>query len=483
MPYLFAVLLLCLVFLGGCAITPVPNSPNPNSAESDCLARLQQTDRALENAGLMPSSPAPVAGFPHYRVTRFLAEFGHEDLSPIATAAWLQSLSQQAQQSRAIAFNTNQPVNLPAAGLEKALQDCTQRLIEFDLTQPERLQTLRQRAVVADDYITAARIIGLYPLFAIPVRRGIQKLHAEFRHTFTQALQDLPQQGQLLHYAPESEAKPADLNSPLARDALGIPQPTAPQLQALFLRHAPLWAIDVAANYDRPGRPIWRTANTPGVDTRQAISFHYASYTQWQGQPVLQLNYLIWFDQRPLQGTFDILGGALDAVLWRVTLGPDQRPLLYDSIHACGCYHLFFPATELRLKPAAKQLPEPPFVAQAVPTLNPNERLLIRLASATHYIERVYPASQQMLEATQRYTLVDYNALYRTPRADGGQRSLFQASGLVAGTERAERALLWPLGVEEPGAMRERGRHPVAFLGRRHFDDAQLIDSLFEPAE
>jgi hypothetical protein len=30
--------------------------------------------------------------------------------------------------------------------------------------------------------------------------------------------------------------------------------------------------------------------------------------------------------------------------------------------------------------------------------------------------------------------------------------------------------------------MRERGRHATAFVGRRHFDDADLLNQLFEPA-
>ena len=69
------------------------------------------------------------------------------------------------------------------------------------------------------------------------------------------------------------------------------------------------------------------------------------------------------------------------------------------------------------------------------------------------------------------------------PAADGELRSLFDSDGLVAGSERAERWLLWPTGVPSPGAMRERGRHAIAFVGRRHFDDADLLDRLFEPAK
>lgn len=31
-----------------------------------------------------------------------------------------------------------------------------------------------------------------------------------------------------------------------------------------------------------------------------------------------------------------------------VTLAPDGEPLLYDSIHRCGCYHKFFPTPRAR---------------------------------------------------------------------------------------------------------------------------------------
>ena len=75
----------------------------------------------------------------------------------------------------------------------------------------------------------------------------------------------------------------------------------------------------------------------------------------------------------------------------------------------------------------------------------------------------------------------DYDALRSLP-ANGRYRSLFGTHGLIAGTERTERFLLWPMGIRSPGAMRQWGRHATAFVGRRHFDDAFLIDYLFERA-
>ena len=56
---------------------------------------------------------------------------------------------------------------------------------------------------------------------------------------------------------------------------------------------------------------------------------------------------------------------------------------------------------------------------------------------------------------------------------------MFGDDGLVAGTQRGERWILWPMGVPEPGAMRQWGYHATAFVGRRHFDDADLLERYF----
>ena len=60
------------------------------------------------------------------------------------------------------------------------------------------------------------------------------------------------------------------------------------------------------------------------------------------------------------------------------------------------------------------------------------------------------------------------------------RRSIFGPDGIVAGTERAERLLFWPMGIASAGAMRQWGRQATAFVGRRHFDDADLVERRFE---
>jgi len=41
---------------------------------------------------------------------------------------------------------------------------------------------------------------------------------------------------------------------------------------------------------------------------------------------------------------------VIDGIIWPVTLDTKGEPLMYDSIHMCGCYHLFFPTPKLKLK-------------------------------------------------------------------------------------------------------------------------------------
>ena len=81
----------------------------------------------------------------------------------------------------------------------------------------------------------------------------------------------------------------------------------------------------------------------------------------------MKLNYIIWFRSRPGN---DICVGRFDGLVWRVTLGPDGEPWLYDSIHNCGCYHTFIPTGHLRLR---DDLPtmyfEPPLVPQQTSAL------------------------------------------------------------------------------------------------------------------
>ena len=466
----------------GCALTNHSLPVTKGSAAQFCLAFYSDLDKVVAEQGVTPSRPERIASFPYLRMTRILASYSQQKLSDAGLKRWLTHLAAADQQARKIEL-----ASLKSAAKSKlnadygsdlmvVVEDCAQKLMANDLANPERLTLLRKQAVTTSEYRLLNQVLGFYPLTRIPVRLGIHQYHEKTLAVFAQPLKALPVYGQLRRFhIPRLDA--INLPGRVARDALGIPAPTVSQLQALFAIHAPVWEVDVVDNYDLPGRPVWHADGKPDVDYSEAFIYRYPSYTHWQGQALLQLNYLIWFAERPQESAFDIFSGRLDGLLWRVTLNTDGTVLIYDSAHACGCYHYFFPSAALALRSKAQQLPEPPLLPQPAPELADGQSLVIRVSSGNHYIQRLYvdTASGQPLRWRE------YQELYATPVVGGGHRSLFRADGLVDGSERSERWLLWPMGVPSAGAMRERGRQATTFLGRRHFDDAKLLDDLFEP--
>lgn len=471
-------MLILALLVSACSTLPTAQRP---PALQPCLTLYDDLDQATAETGYSPTAWARITGFPYLRVDRFLASYRQESLSLPALHIWLARMAALDQQARAIEL-ARLPATVHATlqhrhgttPLPRQLATCAERLLAHDLTQPAQLASLREHASVPADYSTFRRSVGLYPLTALPVRLGIARWHADTQTLFAKPLNALPVTGHLQRFRP-AEQPPSALPV-LRHDALGVPQLTTAQEAVLFQQHAPVFEIDVSGHYDLPGQPVWQRDGLPTVNTTTPVVYRYLTYTRWQQHVLLQLNYLIWFAERPLLAPSDLYGGPLDGLLWRVTLTADGTPLLYDSIHACGCYHLFFPQPKLHLRSSAQNLPEPPLVPQTAPPLAAQQRIIIRLAAQTHFIQRVYAdGSAHGIP----YAWQDYANLYQTPLHGDGTRSLFNADSLVTGTDRHERWLLWPMGIASAGAMRERGHHATAFVGQRHFDDADLVDSLF----
>ena len=112
-----------------------------------------------------------------------------------------------------------------------------------------------------------------------------------------------------------------------------------------------------------------------------------------------------------------------------------------------------------------------------LPALAAAQRVVVRVASRTHYVVDVRADADASGNA---YQFADDNDLRALPNADHGTRSAFGPDGLVPGTEGGERFLFWPMGIDNSGAMRHWGNPATAFIGRRHFDDADLIERRFE---
>lgn len=162
--------------------------------------------------------------------------------------------------------------------------------------------------------------------------------------------------------------------------------------------------------------------------------------------------------------------------------------MIYDSAHPCGCYHYFFPTAQARAIAAPPDEPEWAFVPQSLGTIQPGARVVLRIATRTSYLERV--TQQDAASAVQGgvpLQALPQDALRALPvRASVGppqpapSRSAYGRDGLVPGTQRAERWIFWPMGIPSPGQMRQWGHHATAFVGRRHFDDANLFDQRFD---
>ena len=174
----------------------------------------------------------------------------------------------------------------------------------------------------------------------------------------------------------------------------------------------------------------------------------------------------------------DIYAGLLDGLNYRVTLGNDGAPLLYETIHNCGCYYKAYPSKRLQVR-AKIDYAEPPLILDA-PDLDPSIDLVtVAMESRTHYVQHLYRLSRELQPAAAVYALADYGQLRSLPYLRENHRSMFAQDGIAPGSERLERFLLWPTGVLSPGGMRQWGRHAVAFVGRRHFDDPFFMDAMF----
>jgi len=470
-----------VLLLGLCACAAPDSLPRPPLS---CAQALQVFERRARDQGLNPGAPRAVPGFPDLATDRALGAVDPATLEAAQVSAWLEHLRAAGRERRALlhgalALRAGEASKVPSRA---RLERCADRLFEARSWDAPQLRAVAAAARVEGEYSPVRRTLGLYPLTSVFARFGIRRLQEEVRAIFATPREALPRVGVLERFVPEDAGDTHDGAWPLIpEDTLGprIDHLSDAARETLFARHAPVLEVDVAGAFDRPGTPYVAAPGQPHVEAEHPVAYRYATLMRFAGRFRLQLVYVFWFAERPPQGPLDTLDGALDGLVWRVTLGEDGAPLLYDSIHPCGCYHQFFPAAPVELRAGAEKLPEPPLVPQRAPVPEEGQRLILRVASGTHFLQRVYVReAKARAEDDAPYALRPYSELYSVAGPEGPV-SLFDPDGRVAGTERAERFYLWPMGIPSPGAMRDRGRHATAFVGRRHFDDGDLLDRLF----
>ena len=127
---------------------------------------------------------------------------------------------------------------------------------------------------------------------------------------------------------------------------------------------APVWEVRAEAEYDRIGTPAWTSKDELDIDTRQPRTYTLLSFTRFGKEILTQLNYIIWFPSRPRENALDIYGGLLDGLNYRVTLDKNGEPLLYETIHNCGCYYEAYPTRRLKVREKIDYA-EPPLILKA----------------------------------------------------------------------------------------------------------------------
>lgn len=484
-------LFVVLIVYGCASKTPVITAV-PAGELALCRQFFQDLDRLVLDSRTQDSGEMRIEGYPFLRSNRFLASFAGQPLSDAGYAFWLEQLRQLDEAARILEFaNLPEPDaalikhHIPAGlSFQHYVNQCGRLLVATTLAADgQAREKLATSTAVPDNYATWQRFAGAYPIARLLAKNAITELHAELNTPFHLPAEQIPVAGELMRYQPQPHAGQLsrqtirEMLETASHNPLNIPLLHDAQLARLFQHFAPALEVDTRNPTDLIGAVTLDTAGQPLVDTVHPTVYVKHAYTRYQKQILLQLVYQIWMPAREKTGCLDLYGGNLDSVLWRVTLGQNGVPIAYDSIHACGCYYLLFPGAGYSALPGADEVE--PVLSPKPLRLNADQGISIRLATRTHYLQQV--TEHKAYPAALIYQLRPYDLLRSLPTRDGRRVNLFANDGIIEASHRAERYFLWPFGVASPGAMRQWGHHAIAFVGRRHFDDPFLFDSLLKP--
>lgn len=478
----------CAFILAGCAILP-EISRSTHVGESgpigSCASFFALLDQRTEEARVLDPGAFRVRNYPYLRVNRFLASFRNEVEDKAAFAAWVDRMQALDQNARGyeIANLTIGHKHTPSSEsdgdeLFSNVVTCGNLLRTADFQEVEQQKELSRRVLVPDEYISLRRVFGLYPLISLFVAQGVASWQARAHKSFSP---DHPVDWRAIRYVPAKSDNMLAVHKIVAqikRDALGIPRYSTEAKEAIFRIYAPVWELQTHGDFDLIGSPFWTREGLLHVDVKQPVTYTLLSFTRFKSEILTQLNYIIWFPSRPKESAMDPYGGLLDGLNYRVTLGRNGEPLLYESIHNCGCYYMSFPTKRLKILEKITYA-EPPLILEAPDVNPPTEFMTVAMESRTHYVQHLYPTPREIQPESIVYSLIDYGEVLSLPFPRGGRKSMFSQNSIASGSERLERWVLWPTGVLSPGAMRQWGRHAVAFVGKRHFDDPYFMDRMF----
>ncbi len=366
------------------------------------------------------------------------------------------------------------PDNTSHQDLIDSLIQYSNQLRAHDQKNHLYIDTLIKNTTSPDAYSTAYRVLGLYPIAYGPVAYLTRKTYDKLNHRHLTDPEKSSLLGTRVQYLPETSNQ-RDINqvknifTTTKKDSLGIRDLNPDDQLKLINFHAPSYLLDQVDSKDRPGL-ITLKEKKVSIDTGQPVAYYYFSHAILKKRPVLQINYVVWFSERrgPTVPWYE--QGFLDGFTYRVTLGDTGLPMMIDIVHNCGCYHFFVPnkSRVKALKPAATEFGNQ--VPSWMPNTFPDQPISLMVSSGWHMVDHVGTLNTKA--DTRKYKLVPYSDLEAL--------NIFNAKAIVKGSQRLEPLFLFPMGVPDIGAMRQRTHQPTRLLGKEHFDNPLMLEHYFE---
>lgn len=490
---LHAIVVFFFVLLSGCAAFSPQHPSFLRERPDECIQFFGKLDEVVDNSGARNVAAAQVPGFPYLRTTRFLSELGKTLDQPEEVQQWLDLLHSEDMRARRLEILALTDADIESLGFSldgHADRDallartarCSQTLLEHERWQPDLLGVLKDRLKVPGEYSLPMRVIGLYPLVALPVIYTTDRVHSRLKDSFRSDQASSSHSGNLVSFAPSISPplSPQEVQELLIRsraNPLRIPLLGEEETKALVHTFAPTIVQDVMDGYDRFGRMGWH-GDRLEVSTNQPAVYYYLTHALLKGEPVVQINYAFWYPERRGEKAPRIEWGMIDGLTIRVSLDTTGKPFIVDIMNNCGCYHFYVPDEEALERIASKRFALDPFVPQYLPKFSPGERLGVRVVTGWHQVERLFSVPRTPQDTP--YELLPYDQLEALPRENGRYESMFDRHGIGKGATRPkEEVLFFSMGIPWVGAMRQRGNHAVLLVGRAYFDDPLLFEKNF----
>ncbi len=478
-----------LAFSCGCTIFETQHFVASPRRPSEDQRFFNVLDHIVRKYDVREASNFTLKGFPYLRADFFLAALKDRVTTSAQKEQWVELMRQLDLKARTKEIN-----NLPASALKELskkismpadrgvliqkMSEVSQEIFTHDKAQPKFYDTLKSvLAHPPKEYSTLQRVVGLCPLFTVPIIAGINSVHKEFKNWHKRPEKEIKILGTLNTYTPPQGGDFATLDLSLMfnaakRDALGIPQLTNDEIKRLAETFTPVFVQDTVDTYDRFAEVAWNQEGHVSINTDKPTVYYYPSYAFIKDEPVLQMNYAIWYTGRSGPNAPWMERGSLDGLTMRITISPSGEPIMLDIMNSCGCYHFYVPRED-----KVAGVTEKPFVVAGLPQKFPMERLSFRIKTGWHQVEHI--STSEDIKESKTYDLISYDVLESLPHPDGQRENVFNSAGIMKDSQRIEHYFLFSLGIPSVGSMRQRGHHAISMVEEENFSDPKIFDKNF----